>query len=369
VDRGTPSRRAARTGKPATSASRSALNRRRGRPNAFPEPSRGRDRYRVSIQCATVIISQHVHEAHVRQSPIAKRRKRRGRKRDQERPQAVICQSADELLKLLDPSSALWRPFEYGRWAFRGQADAEWDLVPRAFRPGERLSFKDASLVGPLEPRKQVEAEAQLLSEFVELADELGSCQVISRSSGTRGRALPIQSFQMTHRGHRQKSWRPSRLRSTTTFRRVCLTSRSIRLWAPTSQRRIQKRNPAPLPSGRLMSSSSAGAWAIFEPGVRVVQVSRGSNPFLHAQSGLFIYDAAASSPSLRKRIMDHDVTTLSHIDQPIKDNLAKSPRVRCIRLASSHRLRLLELLAWRRVTEAHLQPTLHNVVSQLRGR
>ena len=63
-------------------------------------------------------------------------------------PQPVECGDPAELLAALDPSSGLWQPFEYGRWAFRGQADASWDLLPRALRPGQRLSFRDPALSG-----------------------------------------------------------------------------------------------------------------------------------------------------------------------------------------------------------------------------
>jgi len=107
-------------------------------------------------------------------------------------------------------------------------------------------------------------------------------------------------------------------------------------------------------------------AWASFELGVRVVQVSRGSNSFLHAQSGLFVYDAEDNSVSLRQRILDHDLGSLNHIDQPRKDYLALSPWVRCLKIPKGYRVPLLEQLSARRVTRAHLQPTLDNVADQL---
>ena len=107
-------------------------------------------------------------------------------------------------------------------------------------------------------------------------------------------------------------------------------------------------------------------AWALFDRGVRVVQVARGSNPFLHAQSGLFVYDAEGNSTSLRERILERDLGPLAHIDQRTKDYLARSARVRCITMPTRHRLTLLEHLSWRRITRAHMQPTLDNVVRQL---
>jgi hypothetical protein len=107
-------------------------------------------------------------------------------------------------------------------------------------------------------------------------------------------------------------------------------------------------------------------AWPSFDRGVRVVQVSRGSNPFLHAQSGLFVYDAEDTGRSLRERMLSHDVGSQDHIDARMKGHLGRSARVRCITMSTTHRGALLDQLAARRVTRAHLQPTLDNVVRVL---
>ena len=51
-------------------------------------------------------------------------------------------------------------------------------------------------------------------------------------------------------------------------------------------------------------------AWPLFTSGVRVVRVPRGSNP--------------ESPASIRERIMDHDLQSLTHINQVEKERLAQ---------------------------------------------
>jgi hypothetical protein len=110
-------------------------------------------------------------------------------------------------------------------------------------------------------------------------------------------------------------------------------------------------------------------AWAPFRSGVRVVQVPRAANPFLHAQNGLFLYDAEDTRTSLEDRILSCDVTHAEHLHDRERDSLAESDRIRVLTLPSSERQSLLSLLEQRRITRARLQPTLDNVVRELKAR
>jgi hypothetical protein len=281
------------------------------------------------------------------------------------KPEPIECRDPSELLSRLDPSSSLWAPFEYGQWAFRGQADASWDLIPRSMRLGQKLSFKDPSLRALLDGDSQIQAEGNLLLEFIELADEIGF-QLPGDLTEVR---FPWRRHETPLYG--DQSWPPTNL---------------LELAAIAQHHGIPTRlldftfNPlvaAYFAAAKPVQSACLAVWAVdvgfiqkawasFERGIRVVQVSRGSNPFLHAQSGLFIYDAEGNSSSLRERILGHEIDSLTHINDGLKASLVQSPRVRCITVPTRHRLLLLEHLASRRVTRAHLQPTLDNVVGQL---
>ncbi|MBI5968771.1 MAG: FRG domain-containing protein [Deltaproteobacteria bacterium] len=281
------------------------------------------------------------------------------------KPEPIECQDSAELLSNLDPSSTLWKPFEYGRWAFRGQADASWDLIPRAIRPNERLSFQDSELRAPLDQHRQIQAEWSLLTDFIELADEIGF-QLPGDLTDVR---FPWKRYETQLYG--DQPWPPTNL--------LELAAIAQHHGVPT---RLLDFTFNPLVAAYFAVAQPTKsdhlavwavdidfirtAWASFDRGIRVVQVSRGSNPFLHAQSGLFIYDAENNSNSIRQRILDHDIDSLAHIEQASMDQLAHSPRVRCLTVATHHRKLLLEQLAARRVTRAHIQPTLDNVVDQL---
>jgi hypothetical protein len=269
------------------------------------------------------------------------------------------------LLAKLNPECDLWQPFEYGRWAFRGQGNASWDLTPVALREGQRLSFRENGRLGPLNDQQQMNAEAELLVDFVELADELGF-----RLPGD------LSAFRFPWKEHEETLVLNGSWPKTSILELVAIAQHH---GVPT---RLLDFTFNPLVAAYFAASSEVSAddlaiWAIdtefvrlgwppFEEGVRVVQVSRGSNTFLHAQSGLFVYDASGSHNSLRQTILEHELSTKAHIDEPTKAHLAQSARVRCLTLPNAHRQTLLDRLASRRITRAHLQPTLDNVVSTL---
>lgn len=86
----------------------------------------------------------------------------------------VHVPSAEALLAHLRLTDALWRGSPSGHWAFRGQADAGWPLVPKVFRPRTNLVFTGPALYPPLSPDRQRREELRLLNHFLFLADRVG---------------------------------------------------------------------------------------------------------------------------------------------------------------------------------------------------
>ena len=95
--------------------------------------------------------------------------------------EVVQCNSSAELLEktrslVVRPP---WGAPRKNRWAFRGQAKAEWHLVPSAFRRGQPLGcpgtqFHFVSTGECLDSYEQGQAEFYAVWEFMSLADQVG---------------------------------------------------------------------------------------------------------------------------------------------------------------------------------------------------
>ena len=70
------------------------------------------------------------------------------------------------------PGNTKWQSREI--WAFRGQRDANWDLVPSAFRPTTILGYRPESTAPSLLPARQPEQEIQVMKDFLFVADRVG---------------------------------------------------------------------------------------------------------------------------------------------------------------------------------------------------
>lgn len=93
----------------------------------------------------------------------------------------IPCETAEDLLGALRRVSY---SYENGtphvdQWAWRGQANADWELLPAVFRPGTTLGYITSQHVrsaNPIDPNsvEQHRAEFYALYNFVLFSDELG---------------------------------------------------------------------------------------------------------------------------------------------------------------------------------------------------
>ncbi len=89
--------------------------------------------------------------------------------------QEIACRTAAEFVERLRITHELWGRQPAWDWGFRGQGNAEWDLLPSAFRDGTLLSYANSTFRAPIsELRHQHWCEFKLIQHFLYLADRVG---------------------------------------------------------------------------------------------------------------------------------------------------------------------------------------------------
>ena len=89
------------------------------------------------------------------------------------------CSTAFEFVSRLRITDDLWGGQLAWDWGFRGQGNADWPLLPSAFRQGTKLSYADEAITAPVpvpvmndDPPKE-RYEYKLIQHFLFLADTL----------------------------------------------------------------------------------------------------------------------------------------------------------------------------------------------------
>jgi hypothetical protein len=90
-------------------------------------------------------------------------------------------------------------------WIYRGQRDANWRLLPKAFRPDSPMSFKFTNVIGVSDNKRyQFENELALLLDFVNSADSLGL-----RIPGDSFRIRTPKGMQEIDNSYKNNIWPP----------------------------------------------------------------------------------------------------------------------------------------------------------------
>jgi FRG domain-containing protein len=306
--------------------------------------------------------------------------------------------SARHLLDHIRLSQPHWGRAPTSTWIFRGQANASWSLVPRAWRsPGNELvqrlaarslrelvdeSARLSSLVEyiltpaqrklaavmdyrelggkVLDALSQATGEMHAIDEFVQLADNVG-LRIPSTESSQLDRYMSrLLHAHMTSIMEGYHEWLeptpddtfglaqhhgvPTRLIDFTRNPLVAaffavqrVEGENIAVWAVDSE---------------LLSAYSS---------IRMLNCRRYDNSFLHAQDGLFLWDTIANATFIATGVWP---TLDAVIEQAERASGAEI--VRKLTLPASQAQRLLRLLWRERVSLAHLMPSYDNIAKSL---
>lgn len=295
----------------------------------------------------------------------------------------IECDSARQFVNELDPSNERWaeNSWRHG-WIFRGQADSNWRLVPSSLRTdsegvssqmriarskglclvGSVVDFLQGSISRVKEYRQdrvralltQLCAETQNLREFLELADSLN----------LNGNLLMPSQFHVF--GTKLAQQYVSILKN---------EEEVYGFWNKGSIAIAQHHGVAtrlldwtknPLFAAFFATRSvpdNATHIAIYavhtfnlKRDVRLVEVSKGYSTYIHSQEGVFTLDCQADieflETGLWRSLLDATVGDIYKITLPVSE-LAELSRI----------------LWLKRVTIAHMMPTLDNVITALNAK
>lgn len=298
----------------------------------------------------------------------------------------VMCDSARDFLEraralALDPP---WGIRRRDRWAFRGQMNSEWALVPAAYRPGTKLGYGSSKFThvvtgDELRGYTQGQAEFYVVHQYLQLADRVG-LSVPGDNQLFREDADVSNVV-----GHKigTHDWPPTAVYETLAIcqhhgvpTRLLDFSYSYRVasWFPANEivtKVTEKKNARMALWALDMDTLFYGMkhdWG--SPFVKIT-VPRASNRFLHAQEGFFLHcknpDHMGTPPSFEcaiAKVMDE------YRNRPIDDRWpGLDPICRAgfkFELDTSEAVELFKLLHLEGIDEAHLRPTLDNVVKTL---
>lgn len=303
----------------------------------------------------------------------------------------VDCADAAELLQRLrslqtNPprGQATW-----DRWAFRGQRDARWHLVPAAYRPGtligyENCQFSHIATGRDLDSAEQGQAEFTAVYEFLALADQVGLGvpgdsqvfrlrdkweQVVGSTMGTKDWPPPAVLETLAIAQHHGV---PTRLLDFTYDAEVAAffaASDALRsLQEPQSDDEAERLAVWVLDLHFLFMAVTHRQMTSFTR----VTVPRAANRYLDAQSGFFLYDkhAAREHAALLDLAAAQEASRLYALSDTGIQVPARPWKVGYrFTLPTRESAPLLDLLEALGINKAKLQPSFDNVVAVLKAR
>ncbi len=293
----------------------------------------------------------------------------------------IECETAQEFLNALRCVSYSEEngPPHADQWAWRGQTNADWELVPTAFRPGNLLGYTISEHVRQANPERpnstdQHRAEFYALYDFVVLADELGmdvpgDSQIFRHQSvyddviesilGTRQwpphEILEVMAIAQHHGV-------PTRLIDFTSKASIAAYFAASSLHAKSTEEKNQRLAVWGINRDFLFMSALKNP----EDSVTTVTVPRAHNKKLHQQHGLFLMDSRAGFDKPLE--MNRAVEIIARNAWQNGISCEWLPMIK-VTAPNSIGNKLLELLEVEGIDRPHLMPSFDEVVKELERR
>lgn len=288
----------------------------------------------------------------------------------------VTCSSAVEFLDKLRDITRDNSDGRYllDRWAFRGQKDANWALVPSAFREGTCLGYALPDHMycvreAFVDSSEQKNAEFFAVYEFFILADKLGLAVPGDKQIFRVGRVS--ESFV----GHSigTDEWPPEDIWPLLAIaQHYGVPTRFLDFsfrWSVAAYFAAQDAVTRDRPRPERIAVWAVDLECIFYSAkwgheVRVVMVPRSSNRNLHEQHGLFLFDFYR--PDKKSVALDSVLSLMA--SRYAQSGKPTSDRNRLVKVTihTEAAPEILRLLAIEGVDEAHLRPSFPSVVREL---